>query len=128
MKINPSKNVPTKTSNDEDWINWHKALKSRYGKKDANYVFVKAYSKIGSKDANTGNLRDYLKDVGIDIEANSLLGTIRDGAYDTLDTVGDVFKVGGYVAAGIIAVPLILVSVVVWQALKNPEIIKSVRG
>jgi hypothetical protein len=45
MSVNdPSKNIPTASSSDEQWIAWHKKLKKPFNKKIANEVFLYAWS------------------------------------------------------------------------------------
>ena len=106
MKVNPT-NVPSKRSTAAEWINWHKALKSNFGKKVANDLFLKAWRVRGGKgsDANTNELRSYLEKNGIVIDRN-LVASITDTAYDLGDSIADTFKIGKYatIVIGVIVV------------------------
>lgn len=100
--INPEKTIPTKSSNAENWVEWHKLLKRRYSKKTANYLFVIAWERRGSYSANTSFLRDYLKKQGIELTGNMFI-QLEDAASDVFDFVGDVFTMGKYAGYGVLA-------------------------
>lgn len=82
-KTDPSLNIPTARSSDAEWINWHQNLKKMFGKKDANAIWVFAWSKRGGVDnpANTTGLSNYMEKQGVDIE-RSTLDEIGEGLYD----------------------------------------------
>ena len=130
--MNPSKVMPDSASSDQEWISWHQEMKKRYGKKDANLLFSERWNNRKPRNANTGNLRDYMRDQGVVIDSGSLLGSIRDEGAGIVDSIGNVLKIGGYVGIAVIAVPVLIVGVVLFQALKNPAAtagaIKTARG
>ena len=52
MKADPTKDIPLQTSKPEEWMNWHEGLKSKYGKKVANQLFLKAWHTRGNSNDN----------------------------------------------------------------------------
>lgn len=108
MKVNPTSNIPTKTSTAEEWRYWYMACKKSFGKKVARDLFVRAWAKRGSDKANINSLRDYMSGEGVKIET-SILGNITDFADDIGDTIGGIFNAGKiaiYAVGGIIIVGL----------------------
>jgi len=105
--MNPTQIIPTKSSSSQSWIQWHKAMKSRYGKKDANALFVKAWDLRGGagSDASTNELRVYMKDNGVVLDTTSI-EDIVDTTQSGLDGLGSFFTMGKYatIAVGVIVV------------------------
>lgn len=116
MRLDPSKNIPTRASEWQDWASWHKSLKRMYGKKTANEIWVYAWSKRGGVEssANVSRLRDYMSGEGVDIQ-RSTSGAIFDSASDFVKLGLDITK-WTLIAVGVI------VGVVVIRVLvsKNP--------
>lgn len=119
MKLTPT-DVPTSTSTDTEWLQWYKDLKRYFGKKTANTVFDKAWTKRGSEDANTNQLRSYLSDNGYEIKTGTL-GKLTDNYYNVLDTVGGVFKAGKVVIIVGTVVGTIGIVYIIYKILKNPK-------
>lgn len=105
MKADPTTDIPTVSSNSENWIEWHKELVSNFGTKEANSLFLKAWGIRGNSSANSLALRDYLKGYGITI-SESAWDKAVDAGSGALDFLGNTFKVGRYVgiALGVIVI------------------------
>ena len=99
IKINPLKFVPDAHTSVEEWIEWHKALKYRYGRKSANHLWIMAWTNFGSEKKNVEMLRDYLEKNKLKLEVG-FFKTIIDMGGDIADYIGDIFVVGKYVAIG----------------------------
>lgn len=119
MKLDPSKTIPTASSNSENWIQWHKDLRKIFDKKKANSIWLYAWAKRGgvSSPANTSSLRDYMDKQGVDVTTTAL-GELSDKIGNVLDFgfgIGKVVVIGGLTITG-----LILVSILV-KLLRNPN-------
>jgi hypothetical protein len=125
MSVNdPSKNIPTASSSDEQWIAWHKKLKKPFNKKIANEVFLYAWSKRGGVDskANTRKLSNYLESQGIDIE-RSTLDNIGEGIVDVGSGILSFGKWMIIIPLGIGGLLLIMILV---KLMRNPN--QSIQG
>jgi len=105
--VNPTKIIPNKQSSSQAWIDWHKSMKNRYGKKQANSLFIKAWDIRGGAGSkgSTNELREYMKgnDVVLDTTAmEDVLDTTSSG----LDWIGDSLSMGKYfgIAIGVIVI------------------------
>lgn len=119
MKTDITKSIPTVNSKSEAWIQWHKDLKSNFGKKTANSLFVKAWSIRGNPTANTSDLREYLEKQGIKIDKSAYDSLVDTGSGVT-DFFGDIFhfsKVGGMVMGAIVIGG---VGMIIYNLAKNP--------
>jgi hypothetical protein len=125
--INPAEAIPTKTSKGEEWKAWYLELKNRYGKKNANTIFTKAWSKRGSDSAITNDLDETLKKNGVNIQ-RGLVASIQEGAYDIADTIGDVFSMGKYVWIGGLVMVGVPVFIFLLQIARKPERVGAVAG
>ena len=125
MKTNPSEFIPTMRSEDNEWITWHKSLKSTFGKNTANQVFLKAWNARKSSTANTHELRDYLDSQGITIETN-LLGKVTDTAGGIGDSIGDFLKIGKYALYAVGGIIILSLGMLLINVARKPaEIIGS---
>lgn len=126
MKVDVIKNIPNKDSTDDQWIIWHGALK-KFGKKNANLIFLEAWNSrtekggiLFSSKANTEKLRDYLEKQGISLEKG-----LADYSASFIDTVDDfftsAFNIGKYAGIGATVVVLIIIAVILYVIIKNPE-------
>lgn len=118
---NPTKIIPNKQSSSQAWIQWHKALRARYGKKQANALFVKAWDMRAGKgtSASTNELREYMKSYGVVLDTTTMEDVV-DTTNSGLDFMGDVFTVGKYMT---LAVGLIVVGglgLLVYNIAKQP--------
>lgn len=119
MALDPSKNIPTATSNDDQWIIWHKQLRRLFGKKQANSIWLFAWSKRGGLDtkANTRKLSNYLEKFGIDVE-RSTLDSIGEGFADAAEGFASTAKWFVIIPLGVAGIVLIAI---LWQLIKNPD-------
>jgi hypothetical protein len=88
--------MPNKASGEETWLTWYKECKKRYGKRDANILFVKAWGVRGGKSspANTAYFRDEMQGYGIKIDGGTAIADILDIGHDVFDSLGNIFKIG----------------------------------
>lgn len=119
MANNPSQNIPTSRSSPSEWIVWHKSLKQMFGKKEANKIWLYAWSKRGGidNDANTNELSNYLEKNGIDIE-RSTLDSIGEGISDFSSGVFTFGKWMILIPLGIAGVVMIFILI---QLFRNPN-------
>jgi len=119
--IKPADIIPSKTSSGQEWLDWYKLLKTRYGRKNANTVFSLAWNQRGEYSANTKPLRDYLEKNGVDIEGSNPAIIIEDFVGDATDFVTGTFNTGKTIAlVGISLVGLAVVGIV-YSLVKNPD-------
>jgi len=119
MKLDPSQTIPTASSKSENWIQWHKDLKSIFGKEKSNSLWLYAWAKRGGikSPANTSSLRDYMDGQGVDITTTSL-GELSDSIGNVLDFGYGVYRV---VLIGTLSVVgLILIGILI-KLFKNPN-------
>jgi hypothetical protein len=115
----PILNEPSVKSNCSEWIQWHKDLKSVFGKKTANSIFIAFWKKRGSTSANTNELRTYAKDQGFSIVGGTLSGVV-DSAYDVFDSFGDIFKVGKIATISIIIIVIGGLGMLIFNVARKP--------
>ena len=118
-KADPIASIPNSSSKQEEWINWHKALKSNFGTQNANSLWVKAWKKFGSPEANTGDLRTYLKSQGITIDS-SKWDSIVDAGAGVTDFIGSYFHVAKYFGIGLGIIVVGGLGMIVYNLAKNP--------
>jgi hypothetical protein len=111
--------IPGFGAKSEQWIVFHKDLKSNFGKKTANSIWVKAWGLKGNSDANNSSLRDYLDKNNIKI-STSRWDDVTDFGGDALDFFGDIFTVAkwGGIALGVILLGGLAMTV--YNIAKNP--------
>jgi hypothetical protein len=129
-KIDSIDTIPSTSSTDNQWIEWHKTLRREIGKANANSVFLEAWERrrieglLGSK-ANTGVLRSYAEDQGMEISADGALKY----AMNTWDDVTGFFegatKIGAYFTFFIILLILIPVVILAVNIARKPEILAN---
>ena len=119
MANNPSINIPTSRSSDQEWILWHKSLKQMFGKKEANKIFLFAWSKRGGVDipANTRELSNYLEKNGIDVE-RSTLDNISEGV---MDFGSGILSVGKWIIIIPLGIAGIILIAILIQLFRNPN-------
>ncbi len=110
--------IPTKSSSDMEWKAWYEILP--FSTKDNNLLFARAWKVRGGKDANTSDLRKFLKDNGLTLSPDNVLGTIKDYELGVLETVGSVFKVGGTAVAVVWVIGGIFTAAMIWRIV-TPE-------
>lgn len=118
---NPTKIIPNKQSSSQSWIQWHKAMKSRYGKKQANALFVKAWDmRAGTgSSASTNELREYMKSNDVVLDTTSFEDVI-DTTNTGLDFIGDFFTLGKYMTIGVGVIVVGGLGLLIYNIAKNP--------
>lgn len=96
-KVDVVNSIPTYSATVLDWIEWHKGLKSNFGKKMANSLFLKAWKIRGSSKLNTSELRTYLNTQGIKMDTNAWDKLVDFGG-DISDSIGGAFQGGKIVS------------------------------
>ena len=117
----PTKIIPTKTSASQSWIEWHRAMRGRYGKKQANILFVKAWELRGGAgtSASTNELRQYMADNDVVLDTTTM-ESVTDTAYAGLDSVGDFFTMGKYVTIALGVIVIGGLGMMVYNIAKQP--------
>jgi hypothetical protein len=118
MKVDPTI-IPTKKSKAEEWIAWHKSLKSYFGShKISNDIFIKAWAKRGSSDANTSSLVLYAKENGMKIESSSLTQELNIFGREWVENITMFSKVGTY---GLGIIILLAIAGLAYKLVRNPK-------
>lgn len=118
-KVDPSRDIPTATSSSATWINWHKSLRKFFNKKEANAIWIYAWSKRGGVDsnANDNTLSRYMEKQGVDIE-RSTLDEIGEGIADLGSGLLSIGKLIILVPLGIAGIIMIVILV---NLIRNPK-------
>jgi hypothetical protein len=111
--------VPQRGDTADVWKNWHEALKSNFGKKVANQLFVQAWKVRGSTSVSTNSLREYLKKNGIEISTTAFQD-IADKGSDITNFFGDIFNVGKYAGIAIGVILIGTTGYALYNIAKNP--------
>jgi hypothetical protein len=96
-KVDVVNSIPTYNATVLDWIEWHKGLKSNFGKKMANSLFLKAWRIRGNSKLNTSELRTYLNGQGIKMDTNAWDKLVDFGG-GISDSIGGAFQGGKIVS------------------------------
>lgn len=129
MKLkNSIANIPHKNAQGQIWIEWHKSLKRRYGRKEANRLFNLAYQKrIDSTILQFLELQKYMDKNGVRLEGN--IWQEMEASFDSsFDSVTGTMKTVG-VSVGVIL--LIVLAVVLYSMInisKNPQAFAKLAG
>jgi hypothetical protein len=117
----PTKIIPNKNSSSQSWIQWHKAMKSRYGLKMANILFVKAWDKRGGAGSkgSTNELRDYMRENDVKLDTTALEDVI-DTTSSGLDAIGGFFTMGKYMTIGLGVIVIGGLGMLVYNLAKSP--------
>lgn len=118
-KVDPTTNIPTRSSAGSAWIQWYTDLKDNFGKKQANALFLKAWQKRGTSDANTHELRELLKKNGVDLEKGALSSLYDTGA-GVIDDIGGFLQMGKYAVYAVGGIAILGLGMVVYNVAKNP--------
>lgn len=111
--------IPSYNGKFEEWIQWHKDLKSNFGKKVANSLWVKAWKIRGNSSANTNELRSYMEKQGIKFD-KSAWDSVVDAGADITDAFGTAFQVTKYVGIGLAVIVVGGLGMIVYNLAKNP--------
>lgn len=111
MRVDPSKVIPTSEDTSENWIVFHKALKSWFGKSAANAYFLKFWNQRAGAgtSADTHGLREYMESQGVDLTTD-LKGEMTDLGMGIVDWFGDTANVLRVVVFGAVIVGVGLIA------------------
>jgi hypothetical protein len=112
--------IPQMNSSSAEWIEWHKNMKSRYGKSTANSLWLKAWKFRGNSKSNTNELRTYMSNNGVKIDSSSF-DKIVDVGDSIIDKVGNIVKVGGIGAIFINFAILGGVAYILYSVISTPD-------
>jgi hypothetical protein len=119
-KVNVVDAIPTYNSTTDAWIQWHKELKSNFGKKMANNLWLKAWKIRGSSKLNTSDLRSYLDKQGIKLDTNAW-DDIVDFGGGIGDFIGNTFQAGQVLTIGLGVIIVGGIGMLVYNIAKNPN-------
>lgn len=111
--------MPPFNSQGENWIQWHQDLKSNFGKKIANGLWLKAWRIRGNSSSNTSDLRKYMKSQGVTI-SESGWDSVVDVGVGITDAFGSIFQVGKIVGISLGVIVIGGLAMVVYNLAKNP--------
>jgi hypothetical protein len=127
-RVNPAESIPDTTSDASAWIQWHKELKNRYGKKTANHLWMLAWKNSGTTGVlgvSTADLRAYMEKQGVILDKNAL-ASAQDTALGVFSKVGDIFQIGEYAAIGILIVIIGGSALLIYNLAKKPEVLGKI--
>lgn len=118
-KLDPSKNIPTGSSESQDWIQWHKDLKKMFGKKKANSIWTYAWSKRGgiNGSANNRTLSNYMEKQGVDIQRTAI-SELGEGVLDFGSGIMTTYKWVTIIVAGVVGIILLRI---MWKLSQDPN-------
>jgi len=111
--------IPSYNAKFEEWIQWHKDLKSNFGKKIANSLWMKAWKIRGNSSANTNELRSYMEKQGIKFD-KSAWDSVVDMGDNITDAFGTAFQVTKFVGIGLAVIVVGGVGMIVFNLAKSP--------
>ncbi len=127
--LSPVDNIPTRQANGADWTEWHKLLRTRYGKRTANTLFLEAWAKRGcsgfSCKANTQELREYLSQNGIKVQTD-IFEYYADKLDDLDDFFATTFSVAKWTGIGIAVFVMVIIAYVIWKIIGNDKITEGI--
>jgi len=118
-KVDVVNSIPPYKSKSEDWIQWHKDLKSNFGNKIANTLWLKAWGVRGTTEANTSDLRKYMTSQGVKID-ESKWDSVVDLGVSASDSIGTFFQAGKYVGIALGVIVIGGLAMVVYNLAKSP--------
>ena len=94
--------MPTTQAAGAEWIAWHKSLKARTGKSNANAAFVYVWGKRAGagSSASTNSVREYMKTQGVELDTTKL-EDITDFGYGVWDGIGSFLSIGKKLTIGL---------------------------
>ena len=111
--------IPSYNAKFEEWIQWHKDLKSNFGKKIANSLWMKAWKIRGNSSANTNELRSYMEKQGIKFD-KSAWDSVVDAGDNITDAFGTAFQVTKFVGIGLAVIVVGGLGMIVFNLAKSP--------
>jgi hypothetical protein len=119
-KVNVVDSIPTYNSTTDAWIQWHKELKSNFGKKTANNLWLKAWKIRGNSKLNTSELRSYLSGQGIKLDT-SAWDKIVDIGGGFGDMIGNTFQAGQILSIGLGVIIVGGIGLLVFNIARKPN-------
>lgn len=123
-KTDPTQ-IPKSGSSSAEWVEWHKTLVDNFGKKEANQLWLKAWSLRGSTSTSDNTLREYMKKQGISLPAtwgqkieDKGIGVV-DGALSFMH----MGKVASLVVVGLVVLPI---GLLLFNIARKPETLGSI--
>jgi hypothetical protein len=114
--------IPSYNAKSEDWIVWYDSLKSNFGKKIANQLWLKGWGIRGNNTANDRTLREYMRKNGINITEGAW-DKIVDLGGDVTDFVGDVFQTGKYIGYAWLLLMIGGAGLIIWNIAGKGDIL-----
>jgi hypothetical protein len=103
--------LPSKLSGVSEWTGYHTRLRKKYGKLNANVIFLMSWDKVGDKGlTDEPDFIDYFDKYGIDLSTpydKAKAGIQRIGE-DFLDLTGTFSKVAKY------GIPIVAILLITW--------------
>lgn len=120
MKTDPSKFIPNSESAPEQWIIFHKALKSWFSKTEANAQFTRFWNQRAGagSNADTHDVRAYMEEEGVDLETTAS-GEVTDSVYGFFGWFGTAANWLRGIIIGALIVGILLIAFVVMQITKK---------
>ena len=118
--------IPTKASTANDWVVWHRGLKSRFGKKNANLLFLSAFEKRGNIGIVNENMQNYFESQGITLDQTTL-NNLKGIISDTTDFFSDFAKAGmvtTFVVGGILILSVGMLAINIARTAKASDLTK----
>ena len=102
MSVTLIRNIPTRNTSDQAWIQWYDALRKEFGRKKANQLFIANWdAQAGnSSQANTSTLRKHMQKFGIDVDGG-VIGGLQDFGLSAYNYFGDIFTVSKFIGLGL---------------------------
>lgn len=119
VKANPVDTIPSYNAKPEEWQIWHETLKSNFGKKIANSLWIKAWGIRGSSSSANTDLREYLEGEGIKID-KSWGAAIKDFGSGVFDFIGNIFTVGKWVGIAILVIIVGGLGMMIYNIARKP--------
>lgn len=120
----PQNNIPTRSSGGDEWASWYMSLKSNFGRKKSNEIFLKAWKIIADKDkANTEYLRDVLESEGKIKLQGSSIDSIVDLGGDIGDNLGDIFTASKWLGITMGGIVVLGIGLLIYNIARKPEIV-----
>jgi hypothetical protein len=119
-KVNVVDSIPTYNSTTDVWIQWHKELKSNFGKQTANNLWLKAWKIRGNSKLNTSELRSYLSGQGIKLDTNAW-DKIVDIGGGIGDMIGNTFQAGQILTIGLGVIIVGGIGMLVFNIARKPN-------
>jgi hypothetical protein len=126
-ELNTRYTPPNKQSDGNQWITWYEQIEKAFGKKDASQAFAARWKVTGALNgpANTSDFRGRMKELGIVIDADGILGSALDDVKGFGSSIGGFFKLGGTVMMVVWVIVILVTLAMIWK-LAKPEAVGTI--